>query len=59
MYSYYIYVSLYRLLTLRAIYINIPKQFKEAKLLTTFTAITWQTHVKVSFTDAQTYDLKK
>jgi len=42
-----------------AIYINISKQFKETKLLATFTVTTWQTHVKVSFTDAQTYDLKK
>jgi len=39
MYSHYIYVSLYRLLMLGAIYINIPKQFKETKLLTTFTVL--------------------
>jgi len=58
MYSHYIYVSLYKLLMLGQ-FIYIPKQFKEAKLQATFNATTWQTHVKVSFTDAQTYDLKK
>jgi len=42
-----------------AIYINILKHFKEAKFLATFIAAIWQTHVKVSFTDAKIYDLKK
>jgi hypothetical protein len=42
-----------------AIYINNLKHFKEAKFLATFIATIWQTHVKVSFTDAKINDVKK
>jgi hypothetical protein len=60
MYSHYTYARfIIQTINTGVIYVNIPKQFTEAKLLVTFSVTTWQAHVKVSFTDGQTCDSKE